>query len=415
MLVAAALLVSLTAAPRLARAAPPRPIAVAVMDLKAEGVPPSVANTIAGLVVSELRRLGLFQVTSMADVRSLIQFQTDRRMAGCAADVACVAEIGGALGVAYTVAGTVGKLGELHVVDLTLTDIRRAKVVASARAEGAGMGPETLKEVGRCVRRLTRPLRRGQSGYLLVRASEEGATVRLDGEIIGVTPLPLTRVPGGLHDVELIQESFIRWTREVQVVPEESTELNAILVPSPEFAARHRRRERLRRGFAWGLAATAVLAAGGSTWMYLKAGDDSQRSDELNAKLDETPGDRDLYEQVVSTNETGRRHYALYWTLMGVSAAAVGGSLALFLTGDDPDRYEVLDNTAAGEQAPAGAPDAPGAPAPTEHPPTAPGDASPSPAGAPAPATSRREWRPQLMLSGAAGPHGPWVLLRGSF
>jgi len=394
-----------------AKAASTKLIAVAVMDLKPQGVSPGLAGTVAGLVVSELRRLGLFQVTSMADVRALIQFQTDRRMAGCEADVACVAEIGGALGVAYTVAGTVGRLGELHVVDLTLTDIKRAKVIASARAEAAGTGPAMLAEVGRCVRRLTRSLRRGKSGYLLLHANEEGATVSLDGEMIGVTPLPLTRVPGGRHDVELNKPSFVRWAREVQVVPEESTQLQAVLVPSPEFAARHRRRERVRRGLAWGLTATALVAAGGGTWMYLKASDESTRSEDLHAELLDHPNDRAVYSELLEVNERGRKYVTTYWVLAALGVASAGTAAALFGTAEDPDRYEVLDATQEEEPAPGAQPGTEGKPDPPDAPDPGSGASGSSTRSRP----PGRPWWQRVAIGGGVDQEGPWILLGGSF
>jgi len=103
-------------------------VKLAVMDLKPLGVEPAMASTYTELLAAEINETGLFTVISRADIKSMLDFEEDRRLVGCTADAACMAEIGGALGVEYVVSGSVGLLGGKHLLNLQLLDINRAKV-----------------------------------------------------------------------------------------------------------------------------------------------------------------------------------------------------------------------------------------------------------------------------------------------
>ncbi len=320
-------------------------VSLATMDLKPQGVEASVAQNLTDLVTNQLRELGLFQVTSSQDIRNMLQFQADKRTVGCESDVACLVEIGGALGVEYLVAGTVGKLGDTYLLSLRLIHIGEARVEGSASVSASGIGKEMIDEMGRAVRRLTRSLRRGKSGFVSVTANAEGAKVLLDGKLVGSTPLPLVKVPGGLHDIELEKTGFVTWAGEVDVTPGEQATVHALLVPSGSFVEEYRSRAVTRRAWAWGLAGLGVAAAAGSVTSYLLAGQEAEAAQSKMADLDAAPGDSKLRQEIAAHNDAGKTQYVLYWVLMAAAVGAAGGSAVLLLTGEDPDRYDILDAT----------------------------------------------------------------------
>ncbi len=326
-------------------AAAPKRVKLATMDLKAQGIEAAAAQTLTDLLTGKLRDLGLFEVTSSEDIRNMLAFQADKRMVGCESDVKCLVEIGGALGVEYLVAGTVGKLGGTYLLSLRLIHIERAKVEGSASVNADGLDKEMIDEMGRAVRRLTRALRRGRSGFVSVTSNEEGARVMLDGKLVGATPLPLLKVPGGLHDVELEKEGFVTWAGEVQVAPGEQAPVHAMMVPSGDYAEEYRSKASMQRTWGWGLAGLGVAAAAGSVATYYLAKGEAEAAQSKLAELESGPYDAELRQEITAHNDAGQTQYVLYWVLMAATVASAGGSAYLLMTGEDPDRYEILDQT----------------------------------------------------------------------
>ena len=118
-------------------AAPGAPIAT--LQLEGAGVPEGMAASATVLVPTEVRRARPdAQVISSEDVRSLLSHQKNRLVLGCGADAACLADLGGLLGVDEIVAGRLGRLGETFVLELRRLDVKQARNLASVtRAVGS--------------------------------------------------------------------------------------------------------------------------------------------------------------------------------------------------------------------------------------------------------------------------------------
>jgi TolB-like protein len=105
---------------------------VAVTDIKAvQGVSAGTATILSDIVVSEVARAG-HDVVSQSDINAMIGFERQRKMLGCSDDSSCLAEIGGALGVDYMLAGQVGQIGTRFRISLLLVDSKKARVAARA-------------------------------------------------------------------------------------------------------------------------------------------------------------------------------------------------------------------------------------------------------------------------------------------
>lgn len=114
-------------------AAPPSPpLRIATLALDGSGVPEGMAASATVLVPTEVRRARPdAQVISSEDVRSLLAHQKNRLVLGCGADEACLADLGGVLGVDEIVAGRLGRLGETWVLELRRLDVKQARNLAS--------------------------------------------------------------------------------------------------------------------------------------------------------------------------------------------------------------------------------------------------------------------------------------------
>jgi hypothetical protein len=130
---------------------------IAVMDIVPHGdVSPRVAQVISDEVLSEVRRRNHdVSVIGAEEVRALLGAQAERQRLGCQQgkdDLACMAEIGGALGAQRLVLGSVGQLGDTYLLTVKLIDVRHAKVLneASARVETHKQG-ELIEVAARLV------------------------------------------------------------------------------------------------------------------------------------------------------------------------------------------------------------------------------------------------------------------------
>jgi len=325
-------------------ASAPAKVKLAVMDLSPLGVEPAVASTYTQLVGAEINETGLFTVISRQDIKSMLDFEQDRRLVGCEADAACMAEIGGALGVEYVLSGSVGLLAGKHMLNLQLLDIKRAKVESRVkRTIPPGEEKATLEELRKAAHALVRPIRKGNTGFLALECSEEGASVYLDESLAGVTPLPQKPLPGGEHEVVLRKKGFVEWASEVNIGPGELSKLSVVLTPSQEYIGDYERKAQAMRYLAWGTLGLAVLGTAGSTWFYLSARENSELLQEANKKLELQPGDRKAQQQADQAYDQGTTQYTLYWVLMGSAILTGTSSTLLFYLGDPPDRYRQFE------------------------------------------------------------------------
>jgi len=133
---------------------------IAVMDVTPRGdVSPRVAQVVSDEVLAEVRRRNPnVSVIGTQEVRALLGAEAEKQRLGCqpgANDIACMAEIGGALGAEKLVLGSVGQLGDTYLLTVKLVDVRRVKVLgeASAKVETQKQG-ELIGVASRLVGRL---------------------------------------------------------------------------------------------------------------------------------------------------------------------------------------------------------------------------------------------------------------------
>lgn len=133
--VLAALPLAAAAAGAPAQTARPR---LAVLEVKAgQGLAPKAGAALTAILAEDAARAG-FEVISQADIAAMLAFQKQRQMLGCT-DEGCLAEIGGALGAEYVLAGEAARVGSRDHLTLTLLDARRARVLGrSAGFSDAG-------------------------------------------------------------------------------------------------------------------------------------------------------------------------------------------------------------------------------------------------------------------------------------
>jgi hypothetical protein len=174
---------------------------VAVMDLTAPGLPEAegraIGENLVGIIAAEIARLG-HEVVSSNDIRSMLSLEAQKELLGCSA-VACLVEIGGSLGADFTVSGTVGKLGDVLSLSMTLVDSRSAEVrqhfqgsagTEAALAATARRGVAVLFGKAADVAGVS---------MIVVRTTPSDAQVSVDNRPVGASPVAVEDVAPGEH------------------------------------------------------------------------------------------------------------------------------------------------------------------------------------------------------------------------
>ncbi len=96
------------------------------------------------LVAAELQRHGVERVIGTDDIKALLSLDKLKQLTGCN-DESCLAEVGGALGVEWLVAGSIGQLGGRYVLELRLMNVQT--VTVARRTTHSGSTLERLLDV----------------------------------------------------------------------------------------------------------------------------------------------------------------------------------------------------------------------------------------------------------------------------
>ncbi|MBS2022441.1 MAG: PEGA domain-containing protein [Deltaproteobacteria bacterium] len=357
-LAALALVLCATSVPALA--AGETKVKIAVLDLQERGVDKQLAASATSLVASELQKLDVFRVISREDIRNMLQFEKDKQSLGCEANEACLAEIGGALGVEYIVAGSLAKVGDTFVLSLQLNNVKTAQVDNRISENITGKGDQLIQAVGRNAKALVSKIMKGREGWLVLTVAEEGATVKVDGQIKGVSPLRgrLT-LPWGPHLLEVEKTGFVTYSEDISIPAKQVLAKNLALIPSQDFIGAYEtsaKRMRLGAYITTGVAVAGIATA--IVFNQLSSTTEKNLAD-LRTQYDNNPSNPDaLLTQMKSESDKGNSQVLLSRVGLGVGVVAAAFATWFWIAGDDPHKYEGFREAGSPDAAPAGAPKA---------------------------------------------------------
>lgn len=330
-------------------------VSVAVMDLAGRGVDEAAAAALTTEVGNTLAGLRVFRVITREDIKRMVQLEQTKQACTGEVDAACMAEIGGALGVDFLIYGEVAKIAETYSLSIVLLDIAQAEA-RNRTSRKISEARTLLREVDEATRLLVQPLLESRKGFLILEVREKGSRVVVDGRTVGVTPLPgRLELSMGAHEVEIEKEGFLKWARTLEVQPNLATVEPIALVPSQEFIDDYESQATRARVIAWITASTAVALAGTSTVLRL-IGD--ARFDDLRTKqfidqrgicaeinpdyngTDFCPTELGFRNGVLDTIESIERTDTFALAALIAAAASGMASAYLFATGDPPGRYD---------------------------------------------------------------------------
>jgi len=107
---------------------------IAVWDLAPGDIKPAYAQDLTSILVSEISKLGKYEVYSQENVRTLAGWTAERMQLGCT-DTKCLTALG-QMDIAKLISGRVGKIGNRYSVSLNLFDTQNARAEKSVSEFG---------------------------------------------------------------------------------------------------------------------------------------------------------------------------------------------------------------------------------------------------------------------------------------
>jgi TolB-like protein len=251
--------------PRPEFALDPKGTKVAVLELAAHGATAALAGNLSQLLALELKKVEGLSVISRDEIKAMLEFETEKQLTQCKSDMACLREIGGALGVQYLVTGAVGLLEDTYVIHLKLMDVEKAEVVR--RSSESYRGPE---------RHLNQTLRfaiwdlLGISvtgvGEVAIAIDESEGASQIDGADPVKVPGTVASLAVGKHALSTLASGYHPHFQEFYVEPNALTKVRLDLVELPPAW--------YEQWWPWAIIAGGVVAATTVTAVLATRGSD---------------------------------------------------------------------------------------------------------------------------------------------
>lgn len=195
-----------------------------------------LAGSLGALLAERVGRLGAFDVITQDDVRRMISFDRMKVALSCENEASCLAEIGGALGARYLLAGSMSRLDKELVLSVTLIDIDLVKTLGRETVSAKG-ALELSSQLDGLLTRLLGPILLEWRGTLHIDSENEGASVFIDDRAVGVIPLGPLDLPAGRHRVSVTLDGWVAYLGDVDVPPKGRVDVEVALRPLPDTYA----------------------------------------------------------------------------------------------------------------------------------------------------------------------------------
>lgn len=337
---------------------------LAVLDFEARKVDPLLAQSISEAAAGALRELRVFKVVSQAEVRQMLAVEREKALLTSSCDdSSCITQIGNAIGARYVLSGSVdGSAGTL-IVRARLFDMKKAEVQSDEKQTNLPNPKAALEAAPSVALAAVRPILDKEQGFLDLICRELGATVKIDGRLVGVTPFPMQKLGWGPHRVVVEKEGFIAWAKDVQVERNQAVAETVALIPSPEFIDSYRSRNTGYRAGAWVTTVLAVAGVGAALgvqygWvepLYNEKFSPLQKAFGSNPEditkacgaAGFTNDNKACYERAESWGKEGDMAQWIARGAGGLAIVSAGLAAFFWLSGDDPAKYDTYRSVGA--------------------------------------------------------------------
>ena len=222
---AAVTALALVAAPT-AALAQPRTVAVAPLSTLGTEVSTGEAKRLAGEIESALASLPDTKVIGSGPVVEAIKRAKQPQLRACDGDPACLKDLGALVSADLVVFGEVGGLGTTQIIYLKLIDVRSSREVRGTTLEVGGAGGARGAAY-----RLLDPNR--YRGTLALAVDVQGASVYVNGKLIGKSPVKPLALGVGTHALRVTHPEYRDFVRFVDVDFDRTAEVSVGLQQFP--------------------------------------------------------------------------------------------------------------------------------------------------------------------------------------
>jgi len=301
------------------------------------------------LISETLEALGPFKAITSQDIQQMLALEERKQTLGCTTDSACIAEIGGALGADYMINGSVLQADGNYLVQLQLSNVKKARVEQRVTRDVTGQQRQLFDDTRIATKLLVRDVLAQRSGSIAVTSSVEGATIKLDGSIVGVAPLATLSASGGMHTLTLEKDGFINATRDIEVVEQQTTTLNVVLQPSEDFRRAYVAKAGRTRALAWTFLAVGIAGIGaGATFFAVSATGAGQLRSEIQAYNENELRTNDGFDRINQRKAQLGTFDTLVLVAGGIGVASLTTAIVLLATGDNPRALDPKTEVRAG-------------------------------------------------------------------
>jgi len=252
--------------------APAQRRSVAVIEYRA-GV--QLAAGVGDRLAQALRKAAALTVVDHPEAQRRLGPRIDSDVARCAGEAACVAAIGARLEVDEVLLVGVSQLGDV-VLSLQRIDVDRAEV--GARLAETLEADQELDDARLLawLKKLYPPEVFRRYGFIAVTSNVDGATVTINGQDRGRTPLPgagrIRVFAPRSYRVNLSKRGFLPFDARIDVLPDATVSVRAELVPTEGQVAWY------KRWYLWAIVGGIAAAGAIGVTVYATRPDDQHVS-----------------------------------------------------------------------------------------------------------------------------------------
>lgn len=169
-----------------------------------EGVAAGASDVLTDLLLEALMTRHGIRALGHSDARAMLDAEQQKQLLGCK-DESCMAELAGALGADWLIAGTLGKLEDLYVINLQIIDARKARATARASATLKSLR-DAPAELGRLVDELLGAPPRKHTPVTLAKPPDPDRAVMKPGPFCDALRDYLSRLAEEPYTQELVEE-----------------------------------------------------------------------------------------------------------------------------------------------------------------------------------------------------------------
>jgi TolB-like protein len=203
---------------------------IAVVDLSnTGGLSQQESVTLTNRLRSMLVRTNAFIVLERGKMEGILQEQGFQQ-SGCTS-TECVVEMGKLLNVQKIISGSIGKVGKIYTIDISLIDIKTARIEKSFIFDHEGEIGGLLKLMETIANDIAATVtgekkEEKKYGSIEIKTEPKKASVYLNDQLMGISPLSLKEVTAGSHNLQVKANGYEDSERKVMISDQELTRVN---------------------------------------------------------------------------------------------------------------------------------------------------------------------------------------------